>query len=67
MKYWKTSSTTQQALVKSTEAIVKTDQAQIDVAKLDLVYCHITSRFRVVWAFGWSIRETTLRPPTLQH
>jgi len=34
---------TQEALVKSTEGIVKTDQAQIDVAKLDLVYCHITS------------------------
>jgi multidrug efflux system membrane fusion protein len=34
---------TQEALVKSTEAVVKTDQAQIDVAKLDLVYCHITA------------------------
>ena len=34
---------TQEALVKSTEAIIKTDQAQIDVARLDLVYCHITA------------------------
>jgi multidrug efflux system membrane fusion protein len=34
---------TQQALVKSDEGIVKTDQAQIDTAKLDLVYCHITA------------------------
>jgi len=34
---------TQTALVKSTEGIVKTDQAQIDTAKLDLVYCHITA------------------------
>ena len=32
---------TQDALVKSDEGIVKTDQAQIDSAKLDLVYCHI--------------------------
>jgi multidrug efflux system membrane fusion protein len=30
-------------LVKSTEGVVKTDQAQIDTAKLDLVYCHITA------------------------
>jgi membrane fusion protein, multidrug efflux system len=34
---------TQQALVKSDEGTVQTDQAQIDSAKLDLVYCHITS------------------------
>jgi multidrug efflux system membrane fusion protein len=34
---------TQEALVKSTEGVVKTDQAQIDTAKLDLVYCHITA------------------------
>jgi multidrug efflux system membrane fusion protein len=34
---------TQDALVKSDEGIVKTDQAQIDAAKLDLVYCHITA------------------------
>jgi multidrug efflux system membrane fusion protein len=34
---------TQDALVKSDEGIVKTDQAQIDTAKLDLVYCHITA------------------------
>ena len=34
---------TQEALVKSEEGIVKTDQAQIDNAKLDLVYCHITA------------------------
>jgi multidrug efflux system membrane fusion protein len=34
---------TQTALVKSTEGVVKTDQAQIDTAKLDLVYCHITA------------------------
>jgi multidrug efflux system membrane fusion protein len=30
-------------LVKSEEGIVKTDQAQIDSAKLDLVYCRITA------------------------
>ena len=34
---------TQSALVKSDEGVVKTDQAQIDTAKLDLVYCHITA------------------------
>ncbi len=34
---------TQEALAKSDEGIVKTDQAQIDAAKLDLVYCHITA------------------------
>ncbi len=34
---------TQEALVKSDEGIVATDQAQIDNAKLDLVYCHITA------------------------
>lgn len=34
---------TQQALVKSDVGVVKTDQAQIDTAKLDLVYCHITA------------------------
>jgi len=34
---------TQEALVKSTEGVVKTDQAQMDTAKLDLVYCHITA------------------------
>lgn len=34
---------TQEALVKSDEGVVATDQAQIDTAKLDLVYCHITA------------------------
>jgi len=34
---------TQQALVKSDEGTVQTDQAQIDSAKLNLTYCHITS------------------------
>jgi multidrug efflux system membrane fusion protein len=34
---------TQGALVKADEGIVKTDQAQIDTAKLDLVYCRITA------------------------
>jgi len=34
---------TQDALVKSDDGIAKTDQAQIDTAKLDLVYCHITA------------------------
>lgn len=34
---------TQEALVKQDEGIVKTDQAAIDSAKLNLVYCHITS------------------------
>lgn len=34
---------TQEALVKSTQGVIKTDQAQIDTAKLDLVYCHITA------------------------
>jgi membrane fusion protein, multidrug efflux system len=34
---------TQEALVKSDQGIVQTDQAQMDVAKLDLVYCHITA------------------------
>jgi multidrug efflux system membrane fusion protein len=34
---------TQEALVKSDDGIVKTDQALIDTAKLDLIYCHITA------------------------
>ena len=34
---------TQTSLVKSTEGVVKADQAQIDTARLDLVYCHITA------------------------
>lgn len=34
---------TQQALVTQDEGTVKTDQAQIDAAKLNLVYCHITA------------------------
>lgn len=34
---------TQQALVKSDEGVVQTDQAAIDSAKLNLVYCHITA------------------------
>ncbi len=34
---------TQQATVTQDEGTVKTDQGQIDSAKLNLVYCHITS------------------------
>ncbi len=34
---------TQQALVMSDEGTVQTDQAQIDSAKLNLTYCHVTS------------------------
>ncbi len=34
---------TQEALVKSDAGVVATDQAQIDTAKLDLAYCHITA------------------------
>jgi membrane fusion protein, multidrug efflux system len=34
---------TQQSLVVQDEGNVKTDQAQIDAQKLNLVYCHITS------------------------
>jgi multidrug efflux system membrane fusion protein len=34
---------TQEALVKQYEGTVKADQAQIDTAKLDLVYCHVTA------------------------
>ena len=34
---------TQEALVRQDEATVKVDQGQIDSAKLDLVYCHITA------------------------
>ncbi len=34
---------TQKALVAQDEGNVKTDQAQIDAAKLNLVYCHIVS------------------------
>jgi len=34
---------TQQATVTQDEGVVKTDQGQIDSAKLNLVYCHITS------------------------
>ncbi len=34
---------TQKSLVEQDVGIVKTDQAQIDAAKLNLVYCHITS------------------------
>ena len=34
---------TQQALVEQYQAVVKTDQSQIDSAKLNLVYCRITA------------------------
>jgi multidrug efflux system membrane fusion protein len=34
---------TQQALVTQYEGTIRTDQSQIDSAKLNLVYCHITS------------------------
>jgi multidrug efflux system membrane fusion protein len=34
---------TQQALVAQDEGVVKADQGQIDSAKLNLVYCHITA------------------------
>ena len=34
---------TQQALVAQDEGTVKTDQGQIDAAKLNLIYCHITA------------------------
>jgi multidrug efflux system membrane fusion protein len=34
---------TQEALVKQDQGIVQTDQAQIDTANLDLIYCHITA------------------------
>jgi len=34
---------TQKALVAQYEGTVKTDQAQIDSAKLNLIYCHITA------------------------
>jgi len=34
---------TQEALVKSDEGVVGTDQAAVDSAKLNLVYCHIAS------------------------
>lgn len=34
---------TQQALVKSDEGVVQTDQAAIDSAKLNLAYCHIAA------------------------
>jgi multidrug efflux system membrane fusion protein len=34
---------TQEALVTQDEGVIKTDQAGIDSAKLNLVYCHITS------------------------
>ena len=34
---------TQEALVKQYEGIVKSDQAQIDSAKLQLIYCRVTS------------------------
>ncbi len=34
---------TQEALVTQYEGTIKTDQSQIDSAKLNLIYCHITS------------------------
>jgi membrane fusion protein, multidrug efflux system len=36
---------TQKATVDQLDGQVRTDQAQIDTAKLDLVYCHITAPF----------------------
>src|ERR1019366_7620822 len=36
---------TQKALVDQLEGTVRTDQAQIDNAKLQIVYCHITAPF----------------------
>jgi membrane fusion protein, multidrug efflux system len=35
--------TTQKATVEMDEGVVKSDQAQVDSAKLNLVYCHITA------------------------
>jgi multidrug efflux system membrane fusion protein len=35
--------TTQKATVEQDEGIVKTDQGQVDSAKLNIVYCHITA------------------------
>jgi multidrug efflux system membrane fusion protein len=34
---------TQKAMVQQYEGIVKTDQGQVDAAKVNLVYCHITA------------------------
>src|SRR5262245_2206177 len=34
---------TQRATVAQTEATIKTDQANVDAAKLNLIYCHITA------------------------
>ena len=36
---------TQKALVDQLEGTVRTDQAQIETAKLQIVYCHITAPF----------------------
>ena len=48
--------TTQKATVEQDEGIVKTDQGQVDSAKLNIVYCHITTRSRGAWVCGWWIR-----------
>ena len=54
---------TQEALVTQYEGTIKTDQSQIDSAKLNLVYCHITSPITGWWACGWWIRATSCKPP----
>ena len=48
---------TQQALVKQDEGNVKSDQGQIDSAKLNLVYCRITAPIPGASACAWWIPE----------
>jgi len=53
---------TQAALVGQYEGVVKTDQAMVDNAKINLDYCDILSPLNGRSACAWSIRETICRP-----
>ena len=54
---------TQVATVQQLEATLKSDQAQIDSARLNLTYAGSRRRSRAVSACGWSTRATSFTPP----
>ena len=56
---------TQKALVAQDEGVVKSDQGQIDSAKLNLTYCRRSRRPSAAWSdCGWSIRAISFTPAT---
>jgi multidrug efflux pump subunit AcrA (membrane-fusion protein) len=55
---------TQLSLAGQYAGVVKKDQALIDGARLNVAYCHITSRLTAASDCGWSIRETSCTQST---